>query len=381
MIALLRAVKAKGGGQADTGRHYHRRVRDGLRGRLGLLGDPLVADTAVAAFVTVIAVAQQSTATGDSPGTRSLGLTFAVLYPLALILRRRWPVAVLAVLLTALVVWGLLGPATSGAGIPLMVALYTVAAYRPFRTSLAALAGTILILVGHHVTYLRTVLAAAAIGVLSAFIGTATGPPPWDMSEPLHNGIMWMYGTMTVGVLALLLGARAFTEEFRHSTIVHTFVADPGRIQTALAKAVTAGLAAGILAAVSVTAMALVAYAMSVLSGGEVAYYGTDATAAAGLIMAAAAWGVLGVGLGALVRQPVPAIVGGLLWLLVFENVAGGFLGTIAAFLPGKVAQALAQLPNAANGMGVPFAAALMSIYAVVLWSAGVVTMRERDVL
>ena len=151
MIALLRAVKAKGGGQADTGRHYHRRVRDGLRGRLGLLGDPLVADTAVAAFVTVIAVAQQSTATGDSPGTRSLGLTFAVLYPLALILRRRWPVAVLAVLLTALVVWGLLEPVTSGAGIQLMVALYTVAAYRPFRTSLAALAGTILILVGHHV--------------------------------------------------------------------------------------------------------------------------------------------------------------------------------------------------------------------------------------
>ena len=125
-------------------------MRDWLRGRLGLLGDPLVVDTAVAAFVTVIAVAQQATATGGSPGTRSLGLTFAVLYPLPLILRRRWPVAVLAALIAALVVWALLGPATSGAGIPLIVALYTVAAHRPLRTSLPALAGTIVVLLGHH---------------------------------------------------------------------------------------------------------------------------------------------------------------------------------------------------------------------------------------
>ena len=147
-------------------------------------------------------------------------------------------------------------------------------------------------------TYLRTVLAAAAIGALCAFIGTATGPPPWNMSEPLHNGLMWLYGTMAVGVLALLLGAGAFTQEFRHATIVHTFVADPERIKSALAKAVVSGLAAAVLAAASVTAMAVAAYAMTVLSGGEVAYYGTDARAATGLIAAGAAWGVLGVGLG-----------------------------------------------------------------------------------
>jgi len=103
----------------------------------------LVADAAVAAAATVIAVAQQATSASQAPGTRPLGLTFAALYPLALVVRRRAPATVLAGMLVGLVGWWSVGVSTSGAGIPLVVALYSVAAYRPRRVSLGMLAATI----------------------------------------------------------------------------------------------------------------------------------------------------------------------------------------------------------------------------------------------
>ncbi len=93
-------------------------------------GEPLIVDSALAAFVAVIALAQQWSSDSATPATWTVGLMFAGLFPLALVVRRRAPVTVLAVMAGLLAVWAATGAATSGAGIPVMVALYTVAAYR-----------------------------------------------------------------------------------------------------------------------------------------------------------------------------------------------------------------------------------------------------------
>ena len=103
-----------------------------------LRGEPLVVDSALAVFVTVIALAQQWSSDAATPATRTTGLVFAGLFPLALVVRRRAPVTVLATMAGLLAVWGATGAATSGAGIPVMVALYTVAAYRSPRLSVLA---------------------------------------------------------------------------------------------------------------------------------------------------------------------------------------------------------------------------------------------------
>jgi signal transduction histidine kinase len=99
--------------------------------------EPWIVDSALALFVVVIALAQQSASVAATSETQTLGMAFAALFPLLLVLRRRAPVAVMAGLLVILAVWGATGAATSGAGIPVVVALYTVAAYRPSRVSLA----------------------------------------------------------------------------------------------------------------------------------------------------------------------------------------------------------------------------------------------------
>ena len=129
----------------------------------------------MAAAATVIAVAQQMTSASQTPGTRQLGLTIAALYPLALILRRRAPVLVMVGMLAGLVAWSAAGVSTSGAGIPLVVALYTAAAYRPRRVSLVVLGLTIVTLGG-----VATIEQAVALNIVEV---VATFTAAWWLGD------------------------------------------------------------------------------------------------------------------------------------------------------------------------------------------------------
>ena len=105
-------------------------------------------DAALAVFVIVMALAQQSASVADTPATHSTGLAFAALLPFVLVVRRRAPVVVWAVMLGVLAVWAATGAATSGAGIPVMVAVYTVAAYRSALASIPVSIATAVSILG-----------------------------------------------------------------------------------------------------------------------------------------------------------------------------------------------------------------------------------------
>ena len=228
----------------------------------------------------------------------------------------------------------------------------------------------------------RGILATAAgTGVLAAFVGTAQGQPPWHVVEPLATGTAWNIGTLMVVVLSVITGSRTVTEEFSHSTIVHTFVADPHRRRSILAKAVIAAGAAAIVAAAAAAAIGGTSYAMAAVTGGRIAVQSADVTAVFGLLGAAAAMGVFGAGLGAIVRHPVPAIVGALVWLFVAENLISLLAGGAAAYMPGKLSNVLAGMPGGPDSPSAALAGALLAVYAVALLTAGIVTLRHRDVL
>ena len=222
---------------------------------------------------------------------------------------------------------------------------------------------------------------AGTVGVLVAFIGTAQGPPPWHVSQPLREGTAWSLGTLSVTVLAMVIGSRTVTEEFAYDSVVHTFIADPDRRRTMLAKAAIAALASGLVAAVTAVAIGVTTYGMAAATGGNRIVFQSDGQALVGLLAAAAAMGVMGVGVGAIARHPVPALVGVLLWLFVAENLVGLIAGPVAGFLPGKLATALAGVPQAAAAAPVTVAAGATAAYAAVLLAAGGLQMRRRDVL
>jgi len=135
-----------------------------------------------------------------------------------------------------------------------------------------------------------------------------------------------MLGTL----FAALLGAMSITGEFRHGTIRPTFLTTPRRGRVVAAKvwaSMLIGVAFGLIAAAvaaGVGSAALAARGVKIqLDGGDYALLLAGGAAAAGL------WAAIGVGLGAVVRNQVPTVVGLCAWLLFVEGLLSS--ATLAA--------------------------------------------------
>ena len=110
------------------------------------------------------------------------------------------------------------------------------------------------------------------------------------------------------------------------------------------------------------------------LSSGSVVQLGL------GTLAAAALWGGIGVGVGAVVRNPdIGAVIGVLVWVFVVENLLFGFVPSVGRFTPGRAQDALTGmsadhlLPAAAGGI-------VLLAWSLGLLAAGLIATRARDV-
>lgn len=189
----------------------------------------------------------------------------------------------------------------------------------------------------------------------------------------IGNGAVAILFTALVGLLSI-------TSEFRFGTIRPTLLCSPRRPQMLAAKlaaALLAGLALGALAegiAVAIARIVLAARGVPYVVGG-----GETAAIAFGTVGAAVGWAGLGLGVGALVRVQVGAIVGLLAWMFVAENLLLGLLPGFGRFMPGPAAQALAgDRSNALLGWA-PGGLVLIT-WVAALTVAGAVLTARRDV-
>ncbi len=185
-------------------------------------------------------------------------------------------------------------------------------------------------------------------------------------------------GTRVGMIFAGLVGAMAITAEIRHGTIRPTFLVTPRRgpvLAAKLAVGALAGIVFGLLAEGLMAGAASVAFAArgihDQLTGGD--YLQLLAGGAA----AAALWAMIGLGVGALVRDQVGTLVGLLAWMLLIENLMHGFVPGASRFLPGAAGLALAgntdKLPAAV-------AVLLLILYAAAASAAGWIATLRRDV-
>jgi ABC-2 type transport system permease protein len=187
-----------------------------------------------------------------------------------------------------------------------------------------------------------------------------------------------------IGVLfAALLGAMSITTEIRHGTIRPTFLVTPWRSRVITTKATTSvligagfGLAATAVAAATATAALRIRGIDVLLDGGDYALF------LAGGAAAAALWAAIGVGVGAIVRNQVPALIGLCVWLLFVETLLLGDvanLSDVGRFLPGAAGQGLSgQDPGT---LLAPAAAlALLPLYAAAAVTVGSRATTRRDV-
>jgi ABC-2 type transport system permease protein len=230
-------------------------------------------------------------------------------------------------------------------------------------------------------TFYWLLVGAGAVAAVAAFSTTsATTQPPWHMGVPFHEQTMWLLATMNGSIFAIILGSRAFTDEFRHHTIAHTYIADPERRRSTIAKAAAAAATGVLVGVVTVAAMGFVSLIMAASSGGGITFHTSDLAPTVGLIGAMALWAVIGAGLGAIVRNQVAVVAGGLIWILMLENLGAGLLEERGRYLPGQTVHAMARTSEAVALLGTGPAAFLMATYAALLTTAALAVNRHRDI-
>jgi ABC-2 type transport system permease protein len=179
-------------------------------------------------------------------------------------------------------------------------------------------------------------------------------------------------------LFAGLAGAIAITAEIRYGTIRPTFLVTPRRgpvIAAKLAVSALVGIVFGLLAEALMAGAATVGLAArgidNQLTGGDYLQLLSGGAAAAAL------WAVAGVGIGALVRNQVGAVVGLCAWMFIIESVSEGFVPGFARLLPGGTGLALAgntdELSAAAGAL-------LLVLYAAVAAAAGWLATLRGDI-
>ncbi len=227
-------------------------------------------------------------------------------------------------------------------------------------------------------------LLAGMLGlVLFAVLLHGFGLPAENVGGAPEQLMVFGRGEFLGALFAALLGAMSITGEVRHGTIRPTFLVTPqrGRVVAAKVWAITLigagfGLAASALAAGVGTAALRVRGIEVQLDGGDYALL------VAGGAAASALWAAIGVGLGALVRNQVPTLVGICAWLLFVEGLLVGDVADIAnvgRFAPGALGEAISgQDPGTL--LAPVLAAVLLALYAGAAAIAGSLALARRDV-
>jgi ABC-type transport system involved in multi-copper enzyme maturation permease subunit len=200
-----------------------------------------------------------------------------------------------------------------------------------------------------------------------------------------HDNQMHVFGWGGLGALfAALVGAMSMTSEIRHGTIRPTFLATPRRGRVVVTKALAGSFLGVVLGLVAETFAIGVGSAALNARGIPVRLDASNITQLlAGGVAAAALWGPIGVGLGALLRNQVSALVGLFAWLLFVEGLLFGLLPGAARFLPGTAGAAIAGTTTTgevAPLLSPAVGALLLVLYVTAAGAAALIATNRRDV-
>ena len=231
-------------------------------------------------------------------------------------------------------------------------------------------------------TFYAFLLACAVLVLVPTILICALASFDEDPIEPL----LFFIGSL-IQTFSLLIGILAATTEFRHGTITPSLLVVPNRIRLMTSKLIAAtltGLAIGLVSTVLIVAIVAVF--------GSVRDFPTDEMGRSGLIiggtLVCGLYAALGVGLGALVRNQVGAIVGALVYMFVLEPLASGLLSlsdALGDIMPkyslGAVSSWLAGVSPDSEVLLEQFPAGLLlALYAAIFIAAGLYMLRRRDI-
>ena len=226
-------------------------------------------------------------------------------------------------------------------------------------------------------------LFAAMLGLVALAVLLHGLVPAGNLDSSSEQLMVLGRGEFLGALFAALLGALSITSEYRYGTIRPTLLVSPQRERVVAAKVRAStligaafGLAGSALAAAIGTGT-LRARGIDVqLDSGDYALLLAGGTAAAAL------WAAIGVGVGAVVRNQVPTLIGICAWLLFVEGLPVGDVtgvGDVGRFAPGALGEAISgQDPDTlvAPAAGL----VLLALYATAAALIGALATTRRDV-
>ena len=226
-------------------------------------------------------------------------------------------------------------------------------------------------------------LSATAIGISLVIAGLVA-----LLTEPTEESVLVdVFTTDTSSLFIVVLAVVGIGGEWRHRTITSSLLAAPDRLRFLAAKTLAFAAAGALLSVAISIAVAIVGTAilsvrdLPLPEAGELAaQYGRNALIAALL-------GALGVGVGALVRNQVVAVVGLLVFWFMVEPMVLSLVPEVGRFGPFvALPTGLSTIPPEEAGVGdvelldPGFAALALLAWIGAAFAAGYALLRARDV-
>ena len=196
-----------------------------------------------------------------------------------------------------------------------------------------------------------------------------------------HDNQHALLSAGTSGALfAALIGVMAITSEFRHGTIRSTFVVTPHRSRVIAAKVIASLLMGIVFGLVAIGLSFGVGYAILAGRGIDFALDTNHVLLLVlGTLLMTALWAALGVGLGAVIKNQVFAVIGLIIWAFVIDSLLRELVPDVGRFTPVAASDSLSAgfadylLTPAAGGV-------LLIAYTVAFVAAGAALVVHRDV-
>jgi ABC-type transport system involved in multi-copper enzyme maturation permease subunit len=184
-------------------------------------------------------------------------------------------------------------------------------------------------------------------------------------------------------VLFLILGIIGMTQEYRHRTATPTFLTEPRRWKVVVAKLIAYALVAVPFALVLLAVNVLVVGVYAGARGAAPSLTADNVEVLATSGLALVIYALIGVGLGALLRNQVGAIVGGLVYLFVVEPVIRSIPATSGAYkwMPGGGLEAMTATFQGPDLLGAWEGGLLLVGYGLLAALLGTLLAVRRDVV
>ncbi|TCO17995.1 hypothetical protein EV652_11616 [Kribbella steppae] len=196
--------------------------------------------------------------------------------------------------------------------------------------------------------WLAILLATMALTALFASLNIAFNNSPDTLAPPLATaaGQQLLFATSAGGAqpLVAVLAAIGITGEYRHRTAATTFLLAPARRRVLLAKLITYGVTGAAYAIACIATVYIISRPWLDARGINLTLTGNGIPATlAGVVLAVTLFALLGVGLGACLRDQIAVVAGLLIYLFVAEPILTRIpaLQDWTIYLPGPAANAL----------------------------------------